>query len=179
MIFNVKSKFEDDHLDYIRHYSKQLRGLERSEIKSEIMAKGYSDVYHGNTIFNNYCSDFHESNVIFPFYKFINYNIFISGLTAKLILYLIVIFYNLYYFLGKLTKKNIMYKMKWEAVHKNKISSHIHDDALGSKIIFSSNIEHENHLLLNNKSKFCIKGFIHELGNDPFGYILISQLQVY
>lgn len=69
--------------------------------------------------------------------------------------------------------------IKHEAVHKNRISSHVHDDAIGAKIVFDSTIEHENRVIIENPSnKTSIQGYIHELGSHPFGYLLISQLQV-
>ena len=69
--------------------------------------------------------------------------------------------------------------IKFEAVHKNRISSHIIDDAQGAQTVFLTSIERENRPFIKNPNNdFVIRGFIHELGCVPFGYVLISQLQV-
>lgn len=74
------------------------------------------------------------------------------------------------------TSSNVLSVIKYEFIHKNRISSNIHDDANGAKIMF-------DHLLINEPlnndcGKNKIVGYIHELGQNPFGYLLISDIQV-
>jgi len=50
-------------------------------------------------------------------------------------------------------------------------------DAMSAKSVFSEITDREC-MLVGIKSRFQIRGFIHELSTDPFGYILLSQFQV-
>ena len=69
---------------------------------------------------------------------------------------------------------------KFDGVHKNRIFSHIYDDATASKTIFSATLKREILLYTGlSSNKLSIEGLIHELGMDPFGFIIISQFQVY
>ena len=56
-------------------------------------------------------------------------------------------------------------------MHKNRISSSIHDDANGTKILYDN-------LLKRKFSKSHIDGYMQELAQNPFGYLLISDIKV-
>ena len=60
--------------------------------------------------------------------------------------------------------------MKYEYVHRFRKSNDVFDDALITKRIFDSTCIYV--------SKNPLRGFIHELGLDPFGFLLLSDLQV-
>ncbi len=61
--------------------------------------------------------------------------------------------------------------MKHEYVHRNRLSIDIDKDAKMAKQFF-------DHLCLSINQSSKIKGYIRELHSDPFGYILLSELQV-
>ena len=69
--------------------------------------------------------------------------------------------------------------MKYEAFHRNKISAHLIEDAMSAKCVFLESTQRENILFgIHSNSRFQLRGYIHELGSDPFGYLLMSQFQV-
>ncbi len=61
--------------------------------------------------------------------------------------------------------------MKHEYVHRDRISTEIDKDAKTAMKMFETLC-----IQINTTSK--ILGFIRELHSDPFGYILLSDLQV-
>jgi len=62
--------------------------------------------------------------------------------------------------------------MKHEYIHRERISTEIDRDAKTAKKMFETLC-----IQINASSK--IVGFIRELHSDPFGYILLSELQVF
>ena len=64
-----------------------------------------------------------------------------------------------------------MRQIKYEAVHEDRLSRCPFIDSRLMKRIFE-----ENCLIVSKSNP--IQGFIHELGCDPFGYVLMSDLQV-
>lgn len=72
------------------------------------------------------------------------------------------------FILDKVEDSKILSVIKSEFKLKNRIASDLHNDAAGAKIVFDN-------LLTENKK---IKGFIHELGIDPFGFVMTSEIQV-
>ena len=61
-------------------------------------------------------------------------------------------------------------QLKYEYIHRDRMSNDIFQDARVAKSIMTDLVGDEN-----NKD---IKGYIQELSMDPFGFLLISDLQV-
>ena len=64
---------------------------------------------------------------------------------------------------------DVLKQIKYEFKHKNRISTEVFFDANATKIITDS-------LIGNDNDK--IKGYIQEIGLNPFGFLLISEIQV-
>lgn len=59
--------------------------------------------------------------------------------------------------------------MKYELNHENRLSTDVLIDAMATQTSFESLIDKSDHL----------KGYVHYIVNKPFGFILISDLQVF
>jgi hypothetical protein len=70
----------------------------------------------------------------------------------------------------KLTKKESLAMIKSEFLHQNRISNDIFHDAQSAKII------HDNYY--KKVFRDGLLGFIQEISLDPFGFLLISDIQV-
>ena len=66
--------------------------------------------------------------------------------------------------------------MKYEMRHKNRLSVHLIDDANAAKIIYDKNKDQEFLNLQFKKNK--ISGFLHEIGANPFGFLIIAEFMV-
>jgi hypothetical protein len=62
--------------------------------------------------------------------------------------------------------------MKHEYVHRNRLCIDIDKDAKMAKHFFDS-------LCIKYNQSSRIKGYIRELHSDPFGYILLTEMQVF
>jgi hypothetical protein len=71
----------------------------------------------------------------------------------------------------KPVSSNVLNVMKHEYVHRDRISTEIDKDAKTAKKMFET-------LCIQIYTPSKILGFIRELHSDPFGYILLSELQV-
>lgn len=104
----------------------------------------------------------------------------------------------LLYFLEKITDSNKLYQIKFELNHKERLSTDVIKDAeaakyvmihlIGGKIIQKENYEikltdfdgDEEIItpLSNQIPNLGVNGYIHDLMNNPFGYLLLSEIQV-
>ncbi len=65
--------------------------------------------------------------------------------------------------------------MKHELRQENRLSTNIHADASAAKIAMESLIQISQFC---SSRKLAVKGYIHELAQNPYGFLLMSQLQV-
>ncbi len=71
--------------------------------------------------------------------------------------------------LAKPEKQSVLNTMKSEFLHRFKISSDIFIDSIATKTIFDE---------MAFKTSGKIKGYMSNVGLDPFGYLLFSKIQV-
>ena len=76
---------------------------------------------------------------------------------------------NLFNSNRKVTNRHTLKMIKSEFSNQNKISSDVFTDALAAKAVSDG-------MCLESNSN--IKGYISEIGLDPFGFLLISDIQV-
>ena len=81
------------------------------------------------------------------------------------------------FFKEKVASKNVVSLIKHEAAHANRLSINIHADAGAMQLAMETTTK-LSQLKLISTNKMSIIGFIHELGQKPFGYVLVSNLQV-
>ena len=97
-----------------------------------------------------------------------------------------------------MTNSNVLYKIKYELIHKERLSAEVIRDAEAAKytmnfLIGGKTIQKDSyeiklndiegdeaivHSLSNQTPNLGINGFIHYLMNNPFGFLLISEIQV-
>ncbi len=71
----------------------------------------------------------------------------------------------------KTTKLNTLSKIKYEELHKDRLSTNFIDDVQAAKELCDN--------LCFKINENGIDGFIREIQLDPFGFLLISDIQVY
>ncbi len=71
--------------------------------------------------------------------------------------------------LAKPEKQSVLNTMKSEFLHRFKISSDIFIDSIATKTIFDE---------MAYKTGGKIKGYMSNVGLDPFGFLLFSEIQV-
>ena len=68
------------------------------------------------------------------------------------------------------TDTNYLSQIKYESAHEFKISQDTLIDARLTKMIMDNIIE--------SSSKYSLDGFVQNIMTDPFGYLLVTQMQV-
>ena len=65
------------------------------------------------------------------------------------------------------TSANVLKTVRFEAKHRERLSTNTYTDADATKQVMDK--------LINGK---MINGFVREIGLDPFGFLLMAQIQV-
>lgn len=156
----------------------RYNGEKREILANEIKLKGYSKLKSENIIYNSAFPD-HERRLL---------NNFLNNF-----------FYDQFNFcLEKITESNTLYQIKFELNHKERLTTDVIKDAEAAKHIMTyliggktvqkdqyeiklSDIEGAEEIITpvsNQVPNLGVNGYIHELMSNPFGYLLISEIQV-
>ena len=133
----------------------QVSKKERELLKSELTVHGVSNLRDQNIIFNQ---NFSKYGLL----KFILFGLIFN---KTLILFIIK------GLLEKSTRKGVLATARYEANHRNVISTSIFTDCEATKTLCES-------LCIVLKENVSIRGMIQKINHDPFGFLLFSQIQV-